>query len=83
MDLDARYVVPPFADGHGLNPALVAEIVRRAHTAGVRVAAHVETAFDFEVAQLAGERVVVVTPTAFLRDRATASDTGWANCHRA
>lgn len=65
--------------GHGLDPALVAEIVRRAHTAGVGVAAHVETAFDFEVAQLAGERVVVVAPTAFVRDRATASDTGWAN----
>lgn len=84
--------------GHGLKPSLVPLIVRRAHDAGLRVAAHVETAADFElavragvdilahapgyemkknesvadrelsdaVATLAGERGIVVTPTASL-----------------
>jgi imidazolonepropionase-like amidohydrolase len=51
--------VPPPADstlqsGHGLRPAVVPEIVRRAHAAGLRVAAHVETARDFEIAVDAG-----------------------------
>jgi hypothetical protein len=84
--------------GHGLRPSLVPLIVRRAHDAGLRVAAHIETAADFElavragvdilahapgyemnqnervedrelsdaVATLAGERGIVVTPTASL-----------------
>ncbi|HEV8363755.1 MAG TPA: amidohydrolase family protein [Gemmatimonadaceae bacterium] len=51
--------VPPPADatlqsGHGLKPSVVPAIVRRAHAAGLRVAAHVETARDFEVAADAG-----------------------------
>ncbi|MEW5917383.1 MAG: amidohydrolase family protein [Gemmatimonadota bacterium] len=58
--LDAsETAAPPPADstlqsGHGLKPSLVPELVRRAHTAGLRVAAHVETAKDFEVAVDAG-----------------------------
>jgi hypothetical protein len=84
--------------GHGLRPSLVSLIVGRAHDAGLRVAAHIETAADFElavragvdilahapgyemkqtesvaerelsddVAKLAGERGIVVTPTASL-----------------
>jgi hypothetical protein len=40
--------------GHGLRPSLVPEIVRRAHAAGLRVAAHVETANDFAVAVRGG-----------------------------
>ncbi len=39
---------------HGLPPELVAPIVERAHAAGLRVWAHVETAFDFGVAARAG-----------------------------
>jgi imidazolonepropionase-like amidohydrolase len=38
----------------GLDPALVPEIVRLAHAAGLRVSAHVETAHDFRVALAAG-----------------------------
>jgi imidazolonepropionase-like amidohydrolase len=34
----------------GLNPALLPEIVRRAHRAGLRVSTHVETAADFRAA---------------------------------
>jgi imidazolonepropionase-like amidohydrolase len=99
--LDASESAPAPADtglpsGHGLKPSLVPEIVQRAHAVGLRVAAHVETAKDFEIAaragvdifahlpgyamtreeradlreigetaaRLAGERGVVVTPTA-------------------
>lgn len=50
---------PPPADsslqsGHGLKPSLVPQIVRRAHDAGLRVAAHVETARDFEIGVRSG-----------------------------
>jgi imidazolonepropionase-like amidohydrolase len=52
----------PWADStwyvHGLRPGLVPEIVRRAHAAGLRVAAHVDTAHDFEVAARAGADVL-------------------------
>ena len=40
--------------GHGLKPSLVPLIVRRAHDAGLRVGAHVETAADFALAVKAG-----------------------------
>jgi len=43
----------PFGRG-GLDPALVPVIVSRAHTAGLRVSAHVETAEDFRTAVAAG-----------------------------
>lgn len=38
----------------GLNPALLPEIVRRAHRAGLRVSTHVESATDFHYAVVAG-----------------------------
>ena len=38
----------------GLDPALVPEVVRRAHAARLRVSAHVETAADFHAALVAG-----------------------------
>ncbi len=38
----------------GLNPKLVPLIVKKAHTKGLRVSAHVETAYDFHVAVNAG-----------------------------
>ena len=38
----------------GLNPALLPEIVRRAHRAGLRVSTHVESATDFQHAVVAG-----------------------------
>lgn len=43
---------PPL--GKGLNPALIAPIVRRAHAAGLKVAAHVDTATDFHNALIGG-----------------------------
>jgi imidazolonepropionase-like amidohydrolase len=38
----------------GLDPALVPEVARRAHAAGLRVSAHVETAADFHAALVGG-----------------------------
>jgi hypothetical protein len=38
----------------GIDPALVPEVVRRAHAAGLRVSAHVETAADFHNALVGG-----------------------------
>jgi len=43
-----------FFNWKGLNPALLAEIVRRSHAAGLRVSTHVETAADFHNAVRAG-----------------------------
>ena len=45
---------PADSDRHGLDPALVPHIVQLAHGAGLRVSAHVESAYDFEVATKAG-----------------------------
>jgi imidazolonepropionase-like amidohydrolase len=38
----------------GLDPDVLAEVVRRAHAAGLRVSSHIETAADFRVAVEAG-----------------------------
>ncbi len=40
--------------GHGLNPALLADVVRRAHQSGLRVWAHVDTAADFHLGVVCG-----------------------------
>jgi hypothetical protein len=45
---------PQFNGWKGLDPALLAEIVRRAHQAGLRVTTFVETAADFHNALAAG-----------------------------
>jgi hypothetical protein len=45
---------PAFFGWKGLDPALLPEIVRRAHHAGLRVSTHVETAADFHHALAAG-----------------------------
>lgn len=46
----------------GLNPALLPQIVRRAHRAGLRVTTHVETATDFHNALIAGVDEINHTP---------------------
>lgn len=46
----------------GLNPMLLPDIVRRAHAASLRVAAHVETAADFRVAVAASVDQVAHMP---------------------
>jgi len=43
-----------FFNWRGLDPALLPEVVRRAHAAGLRVSTHVETAADFHAAVGAG-----------------------------
>ena len=57
--------IPPDSidmSGHGLRPSLVPAIVRRAHEAGLRVAAHVETARDFEIAVRSGVDILAHLP---------------------
>lgn len=46
----------------GLDPALLPDIVRRAHAASLRVAAHIETAADFRTAIAAGVDQVAHMP---------------------
>lgn len=71
----------------GLNPALLPDIVRRAHASSLRVAAHVETAADFRTAVAAGvdqlahmpgfrgdEQVRLPDPARFTLTDADASD---------
>lgn len=65
--LDARENPPAMSDsglprGHGLRPSLVPELVKRAHAAGIRVAAHVETAADFGIAVDGGVDFVAHLP---------------------
>ncbi|HEX6188742.1 MAG TPA: amidohydrolase family protein [Pyrinomonadaceae bacterium] len=51
-----------YLDWRGLNPALLPEIVKRAHAAGLSVATHVETATDFHNAVVAGANEINHTP---------------------
>lgn len=46
----------------GLDPALVPQIVERAHASGLRVAAHVETVADFRLAVASGVDVIAHLP---------------------
>jgi amidohydrolase family protein len=52
----------PASDRHALDPALAAHIVKRAHRDGLRVSAHVESAYDFDVAIDAGVDVIAHMP---------------------
>lgn len=53
-EYEKRKAGDAYFDWRGLNPALLTEIVRRAHRASLPVAAHVETATDFHNALVAG-----------------------------
>ena len=53
----------------GLNPALLPAIVLKAHKAGLRVAAHVETASDFRTAINAGVDELAHMPGFYLFDK--------------
>ena len=46
----------------GLDPKLAPQIVKRAHAAGLRVAAHIENAVDFKIAVDAGVDVIAHMP---------------------
>lgn len=48
--------------GHGLRPSVAAVVVKLAHAAGIRVAAHVETAMDFRIAMDAGVDIFAHLP---------------------
>ncbi len=65
--LDAAEVAPDVGtrglpQGRGLRPSLVPDIVSRADRAGLRVAAHVETAADLAVAVRAGVDILAHLP---------------------
>jgi hypothetical protein len=49
-EYEKRKADPSYGSWKGLNPALLPEITRRAHAAGLRVSTHVETAADFRSA---------------------------------
>lgn len=53
---------PVDTDRHGLDPSLAPVIVKKAHADGLRVSAHVESAYDFEVAVNAGADVIAHFP---------------------
>ncbi len=53
-EYESRKADTVFFNWRGLNPALLPEIVRRAHAAGLRVMTHIETAADFHNALAAG-----------------------------
>ncbi len=53
---------PAFFGVNGIDPALLPEIVRRAHAMGARVAVHTDTAFDADVAVRAGADIIAHLP---------------------
>jgi len=61
-DREAGVALPANSDRYGLDPALVPYIVRKAHSDGLRVSAHVESARDFEIAVNAGADVIAHFP---------------------
>lgn len=61
-EYEQRHGNPLFADRSALKPTIVPHIVERAHAAGLRVSAHVETAADFHNALIAGVDEINHTP---------------------
>ena len=66
---------PAFFGKRGVDPELLPEIVRRAHGADLRVAAHIETAADFRVAVAAGVDLIAHLPGWRLGEEAGFADT--------
>jgi len=52
----------PDSDRHGLDPSLASYLVSKAHGDRLRVSAHVESAYDFEVAVAAGADLIAHMP---------------------
>lgn len=61
-DHETRRDDPEFFGKRGIDPDLVPDIVERAHSAGLRVAAHIETAEDFRIAVAAEVDLIVHMP---------------------
>ena len=73
-DYAANRKRPELLGKNGLDPALVPEFVRRAHSAGMRVAAHVDTAADFATAVAGGVDIVAHLPGYRFTTDKTAAD---------
>lgn len=61
-EYEARKGDPKYFGWKGLDPALLKEVVQRAHVAGLRVSTHVESAADFHNALVAGVDEINHTP---------------------
>jgi len=62
---------PGFSAKEGIDPALVPLIARRAHAAGLRLAAHIETAADFRTALASGVDIIAHLPASWEIGRKT------------
>lgn len=61
-DRVAKVPVPAASDRYGLDPGLARHLVKKAHDDGLRASAHVESAYDFDVAIAAGADLVAHIP---------------------
>ena len=61
-EYERRRADTAFIGWRGMNPALLAAVVRRATAAGLRVVAHIETASDFRAAVAAGVAQIAHMP---------------------
>jgi imidazolonepropionase-like amidohydrolase len=68
---------PTDSDRHGLDPSLAPYIVKKAHADGLRVSAHVESAYDFDVAVDAGADIIAHFPGFWPAEERTRSR-GWS-----
>jgi hypothetical protein len=67
----------PDSDRHGLDPSLASYLVDKAHGDRLRVSAHVESAYDFDVAVAAGADLIAHMPGFWWNaDRIKAKGTG-------
>lgn len=61
-EFDTRRLDSTYVGKRGLDPGIVPLIVQKAHEAGVRVSAHIETAEDFHIAIEAGVDIIAHMP---------------------
>lgn len=66
---------------YGLDPELARDVVERAHSEGLRVFAHVDTAFDFTVAVRAGVDVIAHLPGIAVRDLERSGEAAYTILH--
>jgi len=56
---------PDYSAKPGITPQVLADLVRRAHAAGLRVSAHIETAADFRLALKSGVDIIAHLPASW------------------